>query len=353
MDSGDGLVELQAYRRGAAASEFRRGRPSISAMAYSARPVAILLGGLASGCGGGVPPPTGPQMASTPPPAISLPDPVNYDVIQSHRLCFERLSPVIGEGGVFVIDASARRAWGFAQTADFTGGLFNSPAISPDGQRIAYTSLGDFRTFWDIFVISAEGGGFPTLAAASPDNDTLPTWTPGSVLLWANVTSPNSLTRETVSITGARVVGSLASPAGLWIRAGSDDVPLVSAGANERYDAPAFRPDGTELAWIREQIDPVSYGFVRIDILVGDPSGARPETITSLPLAGGPTSWRGSINLSFAWSPDGRQLAFNYPTSLTTGHIFIVDRYSGKLTQITSKEGVGDGSVSWSYLPRQ
>jgi hypothetical protein len=325
----------------------------MSAVASRASAVAILLGALASSdCGGGVPPPTGPHMASTPPPAISLPDPVNYDVIQSHRLCFERLSSVIGEGGVFVIDASARRAWGFAETADFTGGLFKSPAISPDGQRIAYTSLGgDYRTSWDIFVIPAEGG-FPVIAAASPDYDRLPTWTPGSVLLWADATSPNSLTRETVSITGARVVGSLISPAGLWIRVGSDYVPLVSAGANERYDAPAFRPDGTELAWIREQMDPVSYGFVRIDILIGDPNGARPETITSLPLAGGLMTWEGGNNLSLAWSPDGRQLAFNYPTSSTTGHIFVVDRYSGKLTQITSKEGVGDRSVSWSYLPR-
>ena len=113
-------------------------------MTSRARPVAILFGVLACGCGSGAPTPTGPQMATTPPPVISLPDPVSYDVIQSHRLCFERASPVIGESGVFVIDASARRAWGFAQTADFTGGLFNSPAISPDGLRIAYTSLGDF-----------------------------------------------------------------------------------------------------------------------------------------------------------------------------------------------------------------
>jgi WD40-like Beta Propeller Repeat len=299
------------------------------------------------------PTPTGPQMASTPPPAISLPDPVNYDVIHSHRLCFERLSPVIGESGVFVIDASARRAWGFAETADFTGGLFNSPAISPDGQRIAYSSLGAFWwTFWDIFVIPAEGG-VPVVGAAGPGNDALPTWTPGSVLLWADdEKSPYSLSHEAVSVTGARVLAVLVSPAGLYIRVGSDYRPLVSAGANERYDAPAFRPDGTELAWIREQIDPVSYGFVRIDILVGDANGARPERIASLPLAGGLMGWSGGNNQSLAWSPDGRQLAFNYATSSTTGHIFVVDRYSGKLTQITSKEGVGDRSVSWSYLPR-
>jgi Tol biopolymer transport system component len=71
-----------------------------------------------------------------------------------------------------------------------------------------------------------------------------------------------------------------------------------------------------------------------------------------LSLPGGLMQWAGGNNFSLAWSPDGRRLAFNRPESSTTGHVFVVSRDGGSPTQITSAPGVGDRSVSWSYLPR-
>ena len=78
----------------------------------------------------------------------------------------------------------------------------------------------------------------------------------------------------------------------------------------------------------------------------------NPVPIATLPLPDGLMRWSGGNNLSLAWSPDGQRLAFNRPESSTTGHVFVVSRDGARLTQITSTPGVGDRSVSWSYLPR-
>jgi Tol biopolymer transport system component len=301
----------------------------------------LALGGCGGGGGGA---PTGTSPPATPPPPIALVDSVDYDALGSGRLCFERLVSSGSGGGVFVIDAGARRAWGFAAGQE--------PAISPDGLRIAYSSYGSFSTNWDIFVMPADGG-YPHSHAAGPGIESLPAWTPGSELLWSDSESSlylESQSREAVSVTGARVVSAYG---GLQMRRGSSYVTLVSGGAATRLEAPAFSPDGTELAWVRVRLE--GWAQTSMDVVVADPDGGHPETIATLPLPGGPMSWVGNANLSLAWSPDGRRLAFNRPESpehSTTGHVFVVSRDGGPPTQVTSAPGVGDRSVSWSYLPR-
>lgn len=273
---------------------------------------------------------------ATPPPPITLVDSVDYDAIGSGRLCFERLVSSGRGDGVFVIDARARRAWGFAATADYVGGLFSEPAISPDGLRIAYSSLTDLVTFWDIYTMPADGG-FPAQATTGADQEFLPFWTPWSELRWGGDTS-----RHTVSVTGAR---AFAQGGKLYL-----GTVKLDAGPQDWLDAPAFSPDGTELAWIRARN--ANTVATSIDIVVSDPDGGHPKTIATLPLPDGLMRWQGGNNLSLAWSPDGRRLAFNRPESAATGHVFVVSRDGTSLAQITSAAGVGDRSVSWSYLPR-
>jgi len=313
--------------------------------------LALALVGAGGGPGGGEGP-TRPAAPATPPPTIALADPIDYGAIGPGRLCFERKSPAVDGSGVFVLDGSARRAWGFKATADFAGGLFEEPAISPDGLRIAYSSLNTIVTFWDIFVIPADGGT-PVLTISTPENESLPTWSLGSVLLWWDGSGPYRLTREAVSVTGARVVAAaLEITPGLYIRTGEGGYALLVASRRslENFHAPAFSPDGLELAWIRVSISNSQY--VGMEIIVADTVGDHQETIVSFPLPAGLLAWRGGNNLSLAWSPDGTRLAFNRPTSPTTGHVFVVERHGGRLTQITSMPGVGDRSISWSYLPR-
>lgn len=313
--------------------------------------LALTLFTFSCGGGGGDAPPT-PGPASTPLPTIALPDPIDYGVLGSGRLCFERL--VSGSGspsGVFVIDGRAQRTWGYPETSG-GGMLFSEPAISPDGSRIAYSSITDAASAWDIYLIEAERC-LPARQSSAPGNELVPAWTPSGALLWLDSSEPcdrqDTLTRETASPTGARVV---TVRGGLAQRTTPTSCSLLVPGvpSKELLNAPAFSPDGTRLAWIR-----LRYGdgaWTDLDVVVGDSAGRNAEVIATLPLPGRTTmGWAGGNNLSLAWSPDGSRIAFNRPESVSTGHLFVVTRDGSRLAQLTSAAGVGDRSVSWSLVP--
>ena len=92
--------------------------------------------------------------------------------------------------------------------------------------------------------------------------------------------------------------------------------------------APAFSPNGSALAWIKVRYG--SSGRTGMDIVVAEADGRHPQTIASLPLG------NFISDLSLAWSPDGRRLAFSYPETPTSAHVFVVDHDGARLTQITS-----------------
>jgi Tol biopolymer transport system component len=313
--------------------------------------LALTLFTFSCGGGGGDAPPT-PGPASTPLPTIALPDPIDYGVLGSGRLCFQRLvSGSSSPSGVFVIDGRAQRTWGYPETSG-GGMLFSEPAISPDGSRIAYSSITDAASAWDIYLIEAERC-LPARQSSAPGNELVPAWTPSGALLWLDSSEPcdrqDTLTRETASLTGARVV---TVRGGLAQRTTPTSCSLLVPGvpSKELLNAPAFSPDGTRLAWIR-----LRYGdgaWTDLDVVVGDSAGRNAEVIATLPLPGRTTmGWAGGNNLSLAWSPDGSRIAFNRPESVSTGHLFVVTRDGSRLAQLTSAAGVGDRSVSWSLVP--
>ena len=140
-----------------------------------------------------------------------------------------------------------------------------SPAVSPDGERVAFAALGD------LWVVGMEGGA-PERLTDDRWADTDPAWSPdGSSLVWAS-------DRE----------GTL----DLWLRdlGSGRERRLTSGGGTET--APVWSPDGSRLAFVQSG---------------GEQPGVKLLDVES----GTVTLVRGGLNDPGrpTWSPDGRRLA--------------------------------------------
>ncbi|HYS00593.1 MAG TPA: hypothetical protein VEO58_16355, partial [Gemmatimonadales bacterium] len=212
----------------------------------------VLLALLAAGCSNG----TGPQTASqTAPPSGQI-------VFQS--------TPPGGTPELRVMDpagSNVRTLFGGAAT-------YQSPAFSPNGSRIAFSSNrgGDF----DLYVINRDGTGLSHVTGPSvPDTtyDDSPSWSPdGSKLVFGRLLPLGAvLVVVNVDGTGETVL-----------------TPVVTSGY---LDWPAWSPNGAKIAY-------TGGGTPHIYVMNADGSGAAP-----LPALVGDTVDHA------AWSPDGTRLA--------------------------------------------
>ena len=116
-------------------------------------------------------------------------------------------------------------------------GTLSDPALSPDGERLAFTRSDGNDT--GVFVVPVAGGE-PTEVAASSAEESEPTWSPDGSQL--------ALLRQ-VSDGQAVVVASAST--------GAVEATLAAGGAKR---SPTWSPDGASLAWIgrrNERWDPV------------------------------------------------------------------------------------------------
>jgi len=68
------------------------------------------------------------------------------------KLVFERIGPVDNAyNGVCVVDMDQQRKW------EISGEIMNDPAVSPDGNNIAYTNLYSDSTWYDVFIMNIDG----------------------------------------------------------------------------------------------------------------------------------------------------------------------------------------------------
>ena len=208
----------------------------------------VLLALLAAGCSNG----TGPQTTSQTAP-------------KSGQIVFQSTRPG-SPPELLVMDPDG------SNLKTLLGGsaAYQSPAFSPDGSRIAFSSNrdGDFA----IYVMNRDGTGVARVTGPGTYDDS-PSWSPdGSKLVFTRSFSFG------VAMMVAKVDGT-------------GETALTSVVTSGYLDWPAWSPDGTKIAY-------TGGGTPHISVMNADGSGA-----VALPALAGDTVDHA------AWSPDGTRLA--------------------------------------------
>ena len=231
--------------------------------------------------------------------------------------------------------------------------IASDPQISPDGSRIAYVRRSNDvmsdSTRSAIWLVDTRTGE-ETPLAGQDGNAFAPSWSPngdrlayvstsgGSAQLWVRFMDAG----EAVRLTGLPTApSSMAwSPDGRSIAY----TMLVEDDAPKLGSAPMNRPEGAEWAEPLEIYDLLTYradgagylkpGFEKIFVIPA--TGGAPRQLTFGPNhEGGPLSW----------SPDGRTIYFganrndDWQTDPLEGEIHALDVMSGRVTQLTSRDG--------------
>jgi Tol biopolymer transport system component len=319
--------------------------------------------------------------APTPMPALEA---IPYDALGSKgRLVFERIYETGITSGLQVIDVAARTSWGFS------GEPYSAPAVSPDGQTIAFSTLSRTLsppTYYDLYATDMHGGNLRRLSE-NEGQDAFPAWSPdGSEIYYrvaegintnvyrrppqgsaalkqqvpvnlhcVDVRGPISVSSNRRLLFSAAACTNSTSPVkghGIYVFNTSGNVVRV-IGSNEfnfslQYHVPAWSPDGSEIAFLEHDCD-LAVGempVARVRLMNADGTGLR--TIAQLPISGCVLqgSWAG-YEYALAWSPDGQRIAFNNAVSAMLIHIHVVKRDGTGLTQVTTARAT-DRSLSWS-----
>jgi len=253
--------------------------------------------------------------------------------------------------------------------------LNTSPAISPQGDRIAYFS--DRRQYTDVYVMSAFDGkvlqrlirgersvqfeGIPSFRSSL-------TWSPNGDRICTTAKSGGRDVLYLISAKNGQVdrrfdlhCEALAYPA--WspvsdsmvvvgLKDGRSDLYLLELKTgrvirltNDTYDEkePCWTPDGKAITFSSDRLAPVVLHPERFE------KGYGPYGIFTLDLETGQTKMvldTHGDDHSPAWSPDGRKLAF---VSDRSGgpDIYLYDPADSSVTQLTEVQG-GVSSLSWS-----
>ena len=194
-----------------------------------------------------------------------------------------------------------------------------TPAWSPDGKQIAFESGRDGTTLGaSLYLVDADGSNLRPLKR-------LPYESPRALVGWTPSWSPDGSRIAYEVCTNCEVYGS--NQEIFIMRVAGEDYASQDHYALTKHPAadylPSWSPDGEQIAFLsnRDYVNTDSARY-RHDIYVAKADGSEARRLTHV----------GAINLSFAWHPNGRQIAF-----ATGTEEFLLDVLSGQATPLDLK----------------
>jgi len=310
----------------------------------------------------------------------SLSDPIPFDVLGQGKLVFERIGPLSNNySGVYVIDVITHQSWGIGS------GVFNGPAVSPNGQKIAFCRSAGYEagTVYDVFIMDILGNGIQNVSNLV-DQDRCPTWTPDSsqIVFWVESFPeqpvyrqspvPNPVDRQKIKIFISWIIrGPFSVSQNLKLAFvaqkiedefrihtmdidGTDLIAITteetrSTEDHSEYHSPSWSPDGKKIAYILITKDPSTREPKSMEVMLMGGDGGNLISLIKFNFNDlGLEVWSGENDISLCWSPDGTKIAFNKKDGHLESHIYIINQDGSDLTQVTFAEGVTDRSLSWS-----
>jgi Tol biopolymer transport system component/C-terminal processing protease CtpA/Prc len=182
-------------------------------------------------------------------------------------------------------------------------------ALAPDGKKVAFVARGE------IFAASTTEGGDATRVSVTPAPESQPEWAPDS--------------RRLVYVSDRNGTGQLF----LYDFSNNSETQLTRSGQGD--DTPRFSPDGKSVAFVRggRELRAVDLESKQERVVA---SGAfeRPPINPDRP---------------FAWSPDGRWIAFMPVGSRLYRNVFVAPSAGGgKAQPLSFLANSGSNTVSWS-----
>ncbi len=326
--------------------------------------------------------PTGPPVYQPipPPPLEALP----FDQLGSGTFVFMRegAGPPI-YSAAYVIDGSGRIT---LPALGSSGRIVDAPSVAPDGRRIAFLGYSREATAaWDVYVANLDGSNEQRVATFDFNAEGPPLWTPdGSQIAFvvgagdyafiyrqSPVSSPTDRvvvrslmgaadgspcpfmhrSNGPISVSGEGVIALNCIGSEIDVIQADGTVtasyipPARPAGHTSVVHAPAWSPDGEQLAFL-EEIRNAS-GFVGTSVIVVEPSRGPPTVLATVP-SSAVGEYTNFGPYSLCWLPGGSGIMFTAPDGPTATHVFIVVLESGVVTRVTSAANVLDHSVSCS-----
>jgi len=209
------------------------------------------------------------------------------------------------------------------------GGEQFSPAISPDGSKVAFVWNGD-GLHYNVYIKSLSGGT-PYRLTDDVEPDLHPSWAPdgSKIAILRQSPSETDLVVKTLKGGDERILRRLRDRLSLW----SSVNPLSGC------QSPGWTPDGTQIVLTDSLGSAKGFGLVSISSANGEE-----KVITSPP--GDDQDCYSRV------SPDGRKIAFVRYISHWAGDIYTIDSNGGGLQQLTHDSRDVRG-LDWSVDGRQ